>query len=63
MVNDDIPVATTSILIIDFGELGYYKFIDINFAGLKQDTTRMDVSLTDKNNNENFTLPHQIGNP
>jgi hypothetical protein len=51
-----------------FAELGYYKSIDIGFAGLEQDTVRMNVSLTDEKHNEELsftghhreTMVHQV---
>ena len=56
-VHDDTPGAIASTeMVTRFGELDYYKFIDINFVGLKQDTTRMDVSLTDKDYNQIFHI-------
>ena len=56
-VLDDVSgVTATTAIIIESGELGYYKFIDIDFAGLKQDTTLIDVSLTGKDNNQIFHI-------
>ena len=52
--NDTIGAIASAEVVTKFGELGYYKFIDISLAGLEQDTARIDVTLTDKGNNQRF---------
>ena len=52
--NDTLAATASAEVVTKFGELGYYKFIDINFAGLEQDTSRMDIILRDENHNQEF---------
>ncbi len=52
--NDTLAAIASAEVVTKFGELGYYKFIDISLAGLEQDTTRVDVILTDKGHNQEF---------
>jgi hypothetical protein len=39
-----------------FGELGYYKSIDIGFLGIEQDTVRMNVIVTDEKHYEELSF-------
>ncbi len=52
--NDTLAAIASAEVVTKFGELGYYKFIDISLAGLEQDTTRIDVILRDKGHNQEF---------
>jgi len=52
--NDTLAAIASAEVITKFGELGYYKFIDISLAGLEQDTTRVDVILTDQGTHQEF---------
>lgn len=52
--NDTLAAIASGEVVTKFGELGYYKFIDVSLAGLEQDTARIDVILTDKDRNQEF---------
>ena len=52
--NDTLAAIASAEVVTKFGELDYYKFIDISLAGLEQDTTHIDVILTDEGHNQEF---------
>ena len=52
--NDTLGAIASAEVVTKFGELGYYKFIDISLAGLEQDTARVGVILRDKDHNQEF---------
>ena len=52
--NDSLAVTAAAEVYTKFGEIGYYKYIDINLAGFGQDTSRMDVSLTADDRSQSF---------